>query len=90
MYLVELDCSLYLPENINGRATGRSSIGRLDVITRLLTDRSTEYDIVESGYEGPLYLLVLPQTFSLIASHLKTGLISTYAVRLACIAFLML
>ena len=65
IYLVKLDCSLYLPENINGRATGRSSIGRLDVITRLLTERSTEYDIVESGYAGPLYLLVLPQTFSL-------------------------
>ncbi len=68
IYLVELDCSLYLPVNINGRATGKSSIGRLDVITRLLTESSTEYDIVESGYEGPLYLLVLPQTFSLIVA----------------------
>jgi dCTP deaminase len=65
IYLVELDHFLKLPGNINGRATGRSSIGRLDVITRLLTENSTEYDIVEAGYEGPLYLLVLPQTFSI-------------------------
>src|SRR5208283_4178675 len=57
-----------LPGNINGRATGKSSIGRLDVITRLLTENSTEYDIVEAGYEGHLYLLVLPQTFPIKVS----------------------
>jgi len=60
-----LDHYLKLPRNINGRATGKSSIGRLDVITRLLTENSTEYDIVEAGYEGHLYLLILPQTFSI-------------------------
>jgi dCTP deaminase len=65
IYLVELDHYLKLPSNISGRATGKSSIGRLDVITRLLTVKSTEYDIVEAGYEGRLYLLVLPQTFSI-------------------------
>ena len=68
IYLVELDYYLTLPGNINGRATGRSSIGRLDIITRLLTENSTEYDTVEAGYKGPLYLLVLPQTFSIKVS----------------------
>jgi dCTP deaminase len=63
LYLVELDNHLDLPRNINGRATGKSSIGRLDVITRLLTENSREYDVVEAGYSGPLYMLVLPQTF---------------------------
>ncbi|MDJ0764583.1 MAG: 2'-deoxycytidine 5'-triphosphate deaminase [Myxococcota bacterium] len=65
IYLVELDHYLELPPNINGRATGKSSIGRLDVITRLLTDNNTEYDVVEAGYSGPLHLLVLPQTFQI-------------------------
>jgi dCTP deaminase len=65
IYLVELDGRLNLPGNINGRATGRSSIGRLDVITRLITDNSSEYDIVEQGYGGPLHLLIQPQTFSI-------------------------
>lgn len=65
IFLVELDNYLQLPANINGRATGKSSIGRLDVITRLLTDHSSEYDVVEAGYNGQLYLLVLPQTFSI-------------------------
>src|SRR5215217_8066762 len=40
IYLVQLDYFLELPQNINGRATGKSSIGRLDVITRLLTQNS--------------------------------------------------
>lgn len=65
IYLVELDHHLDLPRNINGRATGKSSIGRLDVITRLLTENSGEYDVVESGYTGSLHLLILPQTFSI-------------------------
>ena len=65
IYLVELDHYLNLPTNLNGRATGKSSIGRLDVITRLLTDNSREYDTVESGYSGLLHILILPQTFSI-------------------------
>lgn len=66
IYLIELDTFLDLPPNINGRATGKSSIGRLDVITRLLTDDGDEYDVVPPGYRGRLYLLVHPQTFSII------------------------
>jgi len=65
IYLVRLAHDLNLPVNINGRATGKSSIGRLDVITRLLTNNSREYDVVEAGYSGPLFLLIQPQTFSI-------------------------
>ncbi len=65
IYLVQLDTHLKLPPNINGRATGKSSVGRLDVITRLLTDEASEYDIVDAGYSGGLYLLVVPQTFAI-------------------------
>lgn len=66
IYLVKLAQYLALPSNVSGRATGKSSIGRLDVITRLLTNNCREYDIVEPGYEGPLYLLVIPQTFPIV------------------------
>jgi len=66
IYLIKLDSYLKLPSNINGRATGKSSIGRLDVITRLLTEPCIEYDVVQPDYEGQLYLLVLPQTFPII------------------------
>lgn len=68
IYLVKLDQHLKLPLNLSGRATGKSSIGRLDIITRLLTDSSREYDVVEGGYCGPLFTLILPQTFPIIVS----------------------
>jgi len=65
IYLVELDHVLDLPSSISGRATGKSSIGRLDVITRLVTLNSREYDLVEPGLSGQLHLLIMPQTFSI-------------------------
>ncbi len=65
IYLVELDQHLKLPSNISGRASGKSSVGRLDVITRLIANGSREYDLVSAGYEGPLHLLLMPQTFAI-------------------------
>ena len=65
IYLVQLDHHLELPANISGRATGKSSIGRLDVITRLITHECPEYDLVKAGYQGPLHLLLMPQTFTI-------------------------
>lgn len=73
IYLVELDYDLDLPSNINGRATGKSSVGRLDVITRLLTEGCREYDIIDSEYNGRLYMLVLPQTYS-VKAHIGDSL----------------
>ncbi|MBW2619422.1 MAG: 2'-deoxycytidine 5'-triphosphate deaminase, partial [Deltaproteobacteria bacterium] len=50
----------------SGLATGRSSIGRLDVLTRLLTDGSATYDRVEKGYQGSLWIEVTPLSFPII------------------------
>lgn len=68
IYLIELDDELALPSNISGRATGKSSVGRLDVITRLITSDGHEYDVVPAGYSGRLYLLLVPQTFNICAA----------------------
>ena len=65
IYLVQLDQHLRLPANVSGRATGKSSVGRLDVITRLITIGTREYDLVTAGYDGPLHLLLMPQTFTI-------------------------
>jgi dCTP deaminase len=70
IYLVQVDQHLKLPSNICGRASGKSSVGRLDVITRLITNGSREYDLVPAGYDGPLHLLLMPQTFTL---HVEPG-----------------
>ena len=56
--------------DIHGVATGKSSIGRLDVLTRLLVNGHNEYDTVPINYNGPLYLEVTPITFPI---KVKTG-----------------
>jgi dCTP deaminase len=80
IYLVQLDHYLKLPPNVSGRATGKSSVGRLDVITRLITSETREYDLVTAGYDGPLHLLLVPQTFTI---HVAPGA-SLNQLRLFC------
>ena len=64
VYVVELAELLHLPETISAIANPKSSTGRLDVFTRLITDKSEVFDAVESGYSGRLYAEVSPRTFS--------------------------
>jgi dCTP deaminase len=67
IYLVELQESLRLPRGVSGVATPKSSTGRLDIFTRLLTESAAEFETVPSGYAGPLYLEICPRSFSVIA-----------------------
>lgn len=66
VYIVELQERLRLPPGLLARANPKSSTGRVDVFVRLLTDRGRQFDDVAEGYEGPLYLEVAPQTFSVL------------------------
>jgi len=67
VYLFKADCELNLKDTkILGKATAKSSIGRLDVLVRLLCDRASEFDRLPSEYEGALYAEVTPITFGLI------------------------
>jgi dCTP deaminase len=70
-YLVPLIEELRLPAAISAKANPKSSTGRLDVFTRVLTDRSHRFDEVAAGYHGKLYLEVVPRTFAI---RVKTGL----------------
>src|SRR5205807_785615 len=70
-YLVPLMEQLRLPEELRARTNPKSSTGRLDVFTRVLTDRSRRFDEVAAGYHGALYLEVVPRTFAI---RVKTGL----------------
>lgn len=63
VYLVPLQESLRLPEGLSARANPKSSTGRIDVFTRLVTDQGTAFDEVPAAYSGPLYLEVSPRTF---------------------------
>ncbi len=66
VYVVEIEESLVLPPDIAAAANAKSSTGRLDLLTRLITDRSGEFDRVEHGYAGPLYAEISPLTFSVL------------------------
>ena len=70
-YLVPLIERLRLPAEVRARANPKSSTGRLDMFTRVLTDRSRRFDEIAPGYHGALYLEVVPRTFAI---RVKTGL----------------
>ena len=66
VYIVPLQERLALPEGVAGLANPKSSTGRLDIFTRVITDNATEFERVRSNYHGPLYLEISPRTFSVI------------------------
>src|SRR5881628_3198127 len=63
VYLVPLRESLQLPSNIRGRSNPKSTTGRLDIFTRVITDATPRFDEIRPGYRGALYLEVSPQSF---------------------------
>jgi dCTP deaminase len=66
VYIVRLMESVQLGARLAAMANPKSSTGRLDVFTRLITDRGTAFDRVDKGYAGPLYLEIAPRTFSIV------------------------
>jgi len=64
VYIVELQEGLALPSSLSALANPKSSTGRLDVFTRLITDGAIEFEAVAAGYNGPLYAEISPRTFS--------------------------
>lgn len=65
VYLFELQESLALPVGVSARANPKSSTGRLDVFTRLVTRDAQSFDEVPEGYRGRLYLEVVPRSFAI-------------------------
>ncbi len=66
VYVVPLQESLALDQDVSASANPKSSTGRLDVFTRVISDKAQEFDQIESGYEGQLYAEICPQTFSIL------------------------
>jgi dCTP deaminase len=64
-YLIPLKERLALPAGLRGKANPKSSTGRLDVFTRVITDGSDRFDEVAEGYTGNLYLEVVPLSFAI-------------------------
>jgi len=66
VYVAPLLEWLQLTDGVAGFANPKSSTGRLDILTRLIADRSAAFDRVERGYNGPLYVEIAPRTFSVV------------------------
>lgn len=62
-YLIPLKERLSLPAEIRAKANPKSSTGRADVFTRVITDESSRFDEIAAGYSGGLYLEVVPLSF---------------------------
>jgi len=66
VYIVPLLEGLDLPAEIAASANPKSSTGRLDIFTRVITDRARAFDQMPAGYSGPLYLEISPRTFPVL------------------------
>ena len=66
VYLVPLMEVLALPPGLPAVANAKSSTGRLDLLTRTITDGGTEFDRIPDGYHGPLYAEICPRSFSVL------------------------
>ncbi|MBO6586985.1 MAG: 2'-deoxycytidine 5'-triphosphate deaminase [Gracilimonas sp.] len=66
----ESEVKLGTVENLSAKANPKSSTGRLDVFTRVITDYSHRFEEVTPGYRGKMYLEVVPKSFSI---KVKTG-----------------
>ncbi len=70
-YLIPLVEQLDLPPDVRAKTNPKSSTGRLDVFTRVMTDKNNRFDEIAAGYTGKLYLEVVPRSFAI---KVKAGL----------------
>jgi len=66
VYIIPLLEGLSLKKRTSAMGNPKSSTGRLDIFTRLITDYGTEFDRIREQYKGPLYAEVSPRTFSVL------------------------
>ncbi len=64
------DVRLISAENLTAKANPKSTTGRLDIFTRVITDYSHRFEEIEPGFEGNLYLEVVPKSFPI---KVRTG-----------------
>jgi dCTP deaminase len=70
VFVIPVIEQLALPFDISGAANPKSTTGRLDIFTRLVTDGGDEFEQVPKGYKGELYVEIVSRTFPII---LQTG-----------------
>lgn len=76
IYIVKLKESIAFDKfngrfGLYGRVSGKSSIGRLDILTRLIIDFYPKYDEIPPNYHGDLFIEIIPLSFNV---KLKEGI----------------
>ncbi|MEQ9124993.1 MAG: 2'-deoxycytidine 5'-triphosphate deaminase, partial [Alphaproteobacteria bacterium] len=66
IYIFPLQERVDLRKREAASANPKSSTGRLDVFARLITDHGIQFDTVDEGYTGPLWLEVAPRSFDIL------------------------
>ena len=66
VYLIPIEENLNLPANLSAVANAKSSTGRLDLLTRIITDKGSEFDRIPAGYNGQLFVEICPRSFSVL------------------------
>ena len=66
VYLIPIEENLRLPSDISAVANAKSSTGRLDLLTRIITNKGIEFDRIPAGYNGQLFVEICPRSFSVL------------------------
>ncbi len=66
VYIVPLIERAEFSHRVSGVANPKSSTGRIDVFTRLITDNAVAFDRIEPGYRGALFAEISPRTFPVL------------------------
>ncbi|MBI29421.1 MAG: 2'-deoxycytidine 5'-triphosphate deaminase [Pelagibacteraceae bacterium] len=66
IYIVEVQESLNLDSKLSGKCNPKSSTGRLDILSRVISDYSSEYEVIKPGYKGKIYLEITSKTFNIV------------------------
>jgi dCTP deaminase len=64
------DIRLFAEENLSAKTNPKSTTGRLDIFTRVITDYSHRFEEIEQGFKGRLFLEVVPKSFPI---KVRTG-----------------
>jgi dCTP deaminase len=64
--VVRLREALNLPGTLAAYANSKSSTGRIDLQTRVLTDGNPRYDKIPFGYRGELWMELIPKSFDVV------------------------
>ena len=65
VYIIPLQERLNIPSHIYGKTNPKSSTGRLDIFTRIITDKNYRFNVIQPGYSGKLFVEVSPMSFTI-------------------------